>query len=257
MFSRRILIAAFLPLLFACAPRMPGLPGPEAPAGPLHQAIEERQQAFMGLTGLASVQAARKGRKRTFETVGIAIRPPEKIRMEAYGPLGALALLVWNGQFGEFRMQGSHRLLTPSGSGLEKLLGVDAGPGELGAALWGGLPQGAVGSGSSAAYCGPRAGCVLEIRQDSLIRRVSFAPTAASGSGMRIMGSELYRAGELVYRARFEELEDRLGFLVPMKIVIENPDRHVAVTIRYQEVDVNIPVSDELFRVDSGEDNAP
>lgn len=247
-----------LALVCACAPLTPGLPGPEAPAGPLVQAIEARQRAFTGLTGLAGVQAARKGRKRSFENVGIAIQPPGKLRMEAYGPLGGpLATLVWNGRTGELRLQGSRRLLTRGNSGLEKLLGVDVDPGELGAALAGTIPE--LGDAShSAAYCGQRAGCVLEIRQNSLLRRVAFAPEAtAVAAGPRITASELYRSGTLVYRARFEEMEDRSGYLFPMKIVIENPERNVAVTVRYHEVDVNIPVPDEVFTLDTGEDDAP
>ena len=70
---------------------------------------------------------------------------------------------------------------------------------------------------------------------------------------IEITSSELYRSGSLIFRARFERLQAASDYSIPMRVVIECPDKKLALTVSYDQVDVNVPVSGEAFQPLEGE----
>jgi len=254
----RPLLFVLLSLLFACLPKQPEIPLTEVPAGPLLQALELRRQSFAGLKATAGVEAVRKGRKRAFDNVGIVLASQDRLRMEAYGPLGqSLLALVWNGREVLLRLPGQDRVVRPGAFGLEQLFGAGLDVQELCSALSGNIPPVPTSATVSAA-CSRGDLCELTIRQGNLRRRVQVASLpSASGPRLTPVVSELYRSGKLVYRARFEEASETAHYLMPKAVIIENTDKNFSLTISYAEVDVNVPVDEALFSLSDEEAGAP
>lgn len=245
-------------LLFACLPKPPEIPLTEAPAGPLVQALEQRRQSFAGLKAVAGLEAVRKGRKRAFDNVGIVLASQDRLRIEAYGPLGqSLLALVWDGREVLLRLPGQDRVVRPGAAGLERLFGAGLEVQELCSALAGNIPPVPESAAVSAA-CGRGGFCELTISQGELVRRVQVV-NHPSGSGPMLVPviSELHRGGKLVYRARFEQVAEISHYLMPRAVIIENPDRNFSLTIEYAEIDVNVPVDETLFSLPDEEPGAP
>lgn len=246
MKTRRFIPLVLAPLLFACVPAKPAVPLTEVPAGPLLQALDQRRQSFQSLKAIAAVQVSRKGRKTAFDSVGILLKSQEKLKLEAYGPLGQpLIELAWSGGDVLVRQHGEIIRRKP-GAGLERLFGAEVEPREFCAAIAGNIPEPAAGT-SARASCGGD-GCVLELRQGELMRRIRLAPDAAGAVALPV-SSELYRADALVYRARFERTEPFPDAPVPRTVIIENPERKTGLTIRYEDIEVNVPVDDGAFEL--------
>lgn len=253
-----IIALALAPLLFACFPRIPEIHLNEVPAGPLLRALDQRRQAFAGLTGMAVVRAERKGRKRTFDNVGIALRAQSGLRMEAFGPLGqSLITLVWDGHEVQLRLPGRDSILTPGQAGLEKLLGVGLEPTELAAALSGNVPE-FDQSAVIKAFCAQGGDCVVEVRQADALRRITMAfPASPEERGGSIIESSLYRSGKLVFAARFEQGEEVSKYVMPKNIVFRDPDKKASFTVSYSEVEVNGAIPDRAFSLTDAEGAAP
>jgi outer membrane lipoprotein-sorting protein len=238
-----------IPLLFACFPKKPEISLPAVPAQPLMRALEQRRQTFSGLKAAASVESVRSGRKRSYDTVGIVIEDQRRLRMEAYGPLGqSLVTLVWDGADVLLRLDDG-RVLTPGPAGLERMLGMAMGAGELCAVLTGNVPAAAPGE-ETKAYREPDGSYMIEQRSGDLLRRLYvLLPEPGADPGIRITASELYRSGKLVYRARYEHPELISRYLIAKTVGIENPDKKVSLTVEYNEMDVNVPLSDDAFKL--------
>ena len=120
---------------------------------------------------------------------------------------------------------------------------------DLCAVLSGNIP-GAASSASAALRCGEERDCTLEIQSDEVTRRVLLRyPPAGSNQDPRILSQELYRAGKLVYEARFERMQEISHYHLPIVIVIENPEKKMLLTLQYTEVEVNTPISGESFQL--------
>lgn len=237
---RFVPFALLLSLLFACAPKRPEIPAVEVPAAPFVHALEQRRGSFLSLKAVASAQVSRKGRTRSFDSVGVLLKAQEKFKLEAYGPLGQpLIGLLWNGDEVLLRSPAAPGLQT---GGLERLLGADVEPRELCAVLSGNIPD--VAGYDAKAFCGEIA-CVLELRKGELLRRVVVPPR--SGAGIRPHSSELYRGRTLLYRAEYDEWGAVSGYLFPRKIALQNPERTTGLMIEYQDLDVNAPLGDDAF----------
>jgi len=248
----RLISLVIIPLLFACFPKKPESPLPAVPALPLMQALEQRRQMFAGLKAVASVETVRAGRKRSYDTVGIVIEGQQRLRVEAYGPLGqSLVTLVWDGDEVLLRLDDG-RVLMPGPAGLERMLGVAMDAGELCAVLAGNLPA-AVSSKEARAFQGPDGGPVIELSEGDLLRRWYVL---LSGPGpeqsIRITTSELYRSGKLVYRARYEQAGPSSRYVMAKIVRIENPGRKVSLTVEYNEMEVNVPLGDDAFKLSDG-----
>lgn len=242
------LVFVVVSLLFACLPKPELPPLTEVPAGPLLQALEQRRQSFAGLKAVAGVEAVRKGRKRAFDNVSIVLASQDRLRIEAYGPLGqSLLALVWDGREVLLRLPGQDGVVRPGSVGLERLFGAGLDVQELCSALAGNIPPVPLSAAVSAA-CGRGGLCELTIRQGDLVRRVQVV-NHPSGTGPRLMPviSELFRDGKLVYRARFEQVAELAHYLMPGAVIIENPEKNFSLAINYAEVDVNVPIDGELF----------
>lgn len=237
-----------LPLLFACFPKKPEIPMTAVPAGPLLQELERHRQSFSGLKALASVEIVKRGRKRTFDSAGIVIDHQRRLRVEAYGPLGeSVMAVVWDGQDILLRLPEEGKVTRPGPTGLERLLGQGMEASELCAVLSGNIPK----TGEAAAamlLCGENRECNLELRSNDVLRqiRVSY-PVVGSGREPRIRSYELFRSGKLMFRARFDRVEEISHYPLPMQIVIENPGNKLQLTVLYSEVELNTPIRDETF----------
>ncbi len=218
------------------------------PAGPLLQALERHRQSFVSLKAVARVEIIKRGRRRALDTVGIVIDGQKRFRMEAYGPLGqSIMAIVWDGQDVLLRMPGEDRVTRTGPAGLGRLLGKGLEAPDLCAVLSGNIPDAALSS-SATLRCGQESDCTLELRSDDVVRRVLLRyPAAGSDQEPRVLSEELYRAGKLVYDARFERMQEISHYRLPISIVIENPDKKVLLTIQYTDVEVNTPISEESF----------
>jgi len=251
------LICLIIPFLFACSPKKPEISLPAAPALPLMQALEQRRQMFAGLKAMASVETVRNGRKRSYDTVGIVIEGQQRLRVEAYGPLGqSLVTLLWDGIEVLLRLD-DDRVLTPGQAGLERVLGVAMDAGELCAVLTGNLPATAPAEGTRA-FQGPGGSFVIELSSGDLLRRLYvLLSDPGPEQGIRITASELYRSGKLVYRARYEQATPVSRYLMAKIVHIENPDKKVSLTVEYNEMDVNVPLGEEAFKLSDGAEPGP
>jgi hypothetical protein len=252
------LVFAVLSLLFACLPKQPPIPLTEVPAGPLLQALDERRQSFTGLKAVAGFEAVRKGRKRSFDNVGIVLASQDGLRIEAYGPLGqSLLVLAWNGTEVLLRLPEQDRVVRPGAAGLERLFGAGLDVQELCAALAGNIPPVPASAVVSAA-CGRGDLCEVTVRQGDLVRRVQVVNhPSGSGSILTPVISELYRSGKLVYRARFEQVAEIAHYLMPRVVIIENPEKKFSLTVGYTDVDVNVSIDRSLFSLSDEEAGAP
>jgi hypothetical protein len=247
-----LLSLIILPLLFACFPKQPEISLPEIPALPLMQALEQRRQMFSGLKAMASVETVRTGRKRSYDTVGIVIKGQQRLRVEAYGPLGqSLVTLVWDGEDALLRLEDG-RVVMPGPAGLERMLGVAMDAGELCAVLTGNISTD-VSSKEARAFQEPDGSFVIELSAGNLLRRwyVLFSGPGPE-QNIRITTSELYRSGKLVYRARYEQAEPISRFLMAKIVRIENPGKKVSLTVEYNEMDVNVPLGNDAFKLSDG-----
>jgi hypothetical protein len=241
-------------LLYACAPLRPQVPQPEIPAGPLVHAIEQRREAFQSLKAVAKVTVERRGRVRVYESVAVVQRGQDRLRIEGIGPLGqALFVLLWDGSdlFLLDAGEGEPRRMGPAA--LAGLLGVDLSPAELCAALSG---NATAQPPDAAARAGCRADgrCIVEFRTGDARQLVTLAhPLPGPGSGAVIESVERYQGSGLVYRSTFASAGRIGGDRLPQRVVIESPERRIAVTVQYEDAEVNAPLDDEAFTLSGGD----
>mgnify|MGYP001590887754 FL=1 len=242
----------------ACLPKKPEISLPEVPAVELARSLELRQQAFSGLKAIAAVQAVRKGRKRAYDTVGIVLQARKKLRMEVYSPLGqSLLTLVWDGQDVKLRRGNEDQVLMPGQMAIERLLGAGVDITELASVLSGNIPA-IAGRSRVRAFCGSGGVCIVEIGQGEIVRRVGVSDPAHGAEGtFRITSYELYQSDRLVFRTGFENFETMAGYQLPLRVILENPDNKVSLTIEYADVEVNVPVDDALFTLSAGAEETP
>ena len=241
---RTALPLIILLFLAACAPRVPEPQLSDVPPGPLLQALEQRNRAFLSLRATASAQAFRKGRRLGLDNVVVLIRSGERLRIDAYGPLGQPILeIAWNGSDMQLRQYGQLIPLKP-GAGPERYLGADIEPGELCAVLSGNIPLPADGAGAHARCGGDN--CVLELEHGDLVRRIQLAPPGA-GADVRPAVYELSRSGVLLFRARFEQWMTAASYAVPRKVILESPERKAGITLQYEDIELNTALDEGAF----------
>ena len=242
--------ALFLVLVLtlpACAVRTPDIPLTETAAGPLVNALEQRRSSFTGLKAVARVQTERSGRKRSYESVAILVKDQEKMKIEAYGPLGQPLLgLSWNGADIQVRKPGEEPMMLQKQSGIERLTGIAVDPEELCAVLSGNMPRMSV-SGAARAGCAADGQCFLDVRQDGRQWRFQVIPGAGSPADLQVLAMESYQRGRLQYRASYENTEVRSSYRMPTRIVLSNADKKMSLTVIYEDIDVNPPLLDNDF----------
>jgi len=245
--ARRLIALIAVLFLFSCLPKKTEIPGTEVPAGPLVQALEAQRLSVTGLRALASVEVVRRGKKRIFDTVGIVLDAQRRLRVEVFGPLGqSLIALVWDGNDVLLRMQDDDRIMRPGQAGIEKLLGMSVEAKDL-CAIFSGTITEITRPLDARVFCTQNNACVIELPEADTVRRIRVLPPPSSPAVVRIAAQELYRSNTLLYRARYERMQEVSHVLLPRTIVIENPEKGVTITIEYAEVDVNMPVADDVF----------
>jgi hypothetical protein len=249
--SSRLILLVIVPFLFSCAARMPEIPMQEVPAEPLMQALERRMRSFATLKSEATLEVIRKERRRFFDNAGVVVKGRDRFRIEAYGPLGqSVAALVWNGRDVLLDLEGTLRVL-PGGAGLERLLGNDVDPADLADILAGNVP-GMVRTTSAKLRCAASGACLLDLRGKDTTVRVHPA-AGAEPADAPVRSCEVFRKGSLLYQVRYEAAREVAGYLLPTRIIVENPDKQVSLTIQYAEPEVNVPVDESDFQLPGGE----
>lgn len=234
-----------LPLLFACLPKKPEIPMIEAPAEPVVESLGRHRQSFATLKALGSIRAVRKDRRRSFENAGILVNGESQFRIEAYGPLGqALLTVLWDGKEILLDMAGERRLIPSGSSGLERLLGAEVPPADLCAILSGNVP-GILDSPRSRMFCSPNGSCSLELVRGDVLVKVLLPP--GWDPSLSIPSYEVHRGRTLIYRVRYESFMQVSGYLLPVKIIVENTAKRVSLTVEYDDVEVNLPLDDRSF----------
>jgi hypothetical protein len=237
---------ALLPLLFSCAAPRPEIPMTEVPAAPLVQELDRRRGSFSGLKAAARVQTERKGRKRVYESVAFLQQDQAKFRIEGYGPLGESVFgALWDGKDLMLRMPGEADFARAGQWSFERLIGFPLAPSELAAVLSGNVPSPT--TEEARARCSDDGRCVVEFRTSVARWRVHIVPAAP----FRIESGERYSGDDLAYTARFDSQEMINGYLFPKRITVESADRKAGLTIEYQDVEVNVPVEDGAFLLNS------
>jgi hypothetical protein len=247
--TRRFIALIAVLFLFSCLPKKPEIPGTEVPAGPLVKALAQQRQAFTGLKAIASVDVVRRGEKRSFDTVGIVLDNRCRLRVEAFGPLGqSLVAFVWDGTDVLLRMQDDDRIIRPGKAGIERLLGVSVEAKDL-CDIFSGTVTEITRPLDARVFCTQNNSCVIELTEErDTVRRIRVLPPSVSPvPAVRIAVQELYRSNTLVYRTRYERMQEISHVLLPRTIVIENPGKGVTITIEYAEADVNVTVPDDVF----------
>jgi len=238
---------ALLPLLFSCAPPRPEIPMTEVPAAPLVQDLDRRRASFSGLKAAGRVLTERRGRKRVYESVAFLQQGQAKFRIEGYSPLGEPVFgALWDGKDLLLRMPDEADFTKVGPWAFERLIGFPLAPSELAAVLSGNVPP-ARQAEAAQARCSEDGRCVVEFRTDDARWRVRVVPA----DPFRIESGERYRGNDPVYTARFEAQEAIGGYLFPKRITVESADRKTVLTIEYQDVDVNVPVEDSAFSLNS------
>ncbi len=219
------------------------------PAGPLLQVLKRHRQSFSGLRAVASIKIETRGRKRTFDSVGVVVDGQRRFRIEAFGPLGeSVMTVVWNGQELLLRMPNEDKVVHEGSAGLERLLGPGLEAPELCAILAGNIPE--AKTSAALLLCPANGDCILEMRNDDVLRKVLVSsPTNVHDQEPRILSYEQYRSDDLMFRARYDKVEEISHYPLPMQIVIENPEKKLRMTILYSEAEVNTPISDEAFSI--------
>ncbi len=218
------------------------------PAAPLLEALDQQRHAFFNLTAVASATIRKSGRKRSFDTVGVVVDDQRRFRLEAYGPLGqSIMIIIWDGKELVLRLPEEDRIDRKGAAGLEQLLGQGLEPAELCAILSGNIPD-AGKTSSPALLCGTNEDCILKLSSGNLLRsfRVSY-PEEQSGREPRIRSYELSRSGSILFRARFDRVEEISHYPLPTQIEVENPEKNLKLTIVYREAEVNTTIDDEVF----------
>jgi hypothetical protein len=245
--TRRFIALIAVLFLFACLPKKPEIPGTEVPAGPLIKALEQQRQAFTGLKVIASVDVVRRGKKRSFDTVGIVLDNRCRLRVEAFGPLGqSLVALVWDGNDVLLRMQDDDRIMRPGQAGIERLLGMSVEAKDL-CDIFSGTVTEIMRPLDARVFCTQNNSCVIELPEGDTVRRIRVLPPSVNPAAVRIVVQELYRSNTLVYRTRYERMQEISHVLLPRTIVIENPGKGVTITVEYADADVNVTVPDDVF----------
>lgn len=255
LLSALLAAALFLP---ACFPRKPAITLPEVPADTMVRALELRRQSFTALSALASVQVARKGRRRAFDTVGILLESQKQFRIEAFSPLGQPVItLAWNGRELQLKMAGDDRIQTPGLSGLERLLGLRMEMHVLSALLSGNIPEGSDTS-AARAFCGQDSTCVVELGRGASLSRVwgVFSPRESSGR-FTMTAYEEYHGERLLFRAQYGPMESIQGYPFPMNVTIESPGRKVKLAVEYSDIELNGPLENGRFTLSVQKDPAP
>lgn len=252
---RIIVLTIAIPLLFSCTPKRPEIPGTETPARPLLQVLEQQRQALTTLKALARVEVVRGGKKRAFDTVGIVFDGQRRLRLEAFGPLGQSVLaLVWDGKEVLLRLPDDDRVKRPGPAGIERIIGMSIEAKEL-CALFSGTITDFSSLSEARAYCTRNSICVTEVPVEDGVRRIKTMP-ASSGQTLKIVDQERYHADTLMYRARYDGMEEISNLMVPQVVILENPVKNITLTIDYNEVDVNVPVAEETFMLSDREAEA-
>ena len=243
--------AAIAAILFAsaCQHRLPEIALPEVSPAPFVQELDAQRRKLTSVKAVARVETERKGRKRSYESVTIAMDDRGRLRVDGFGPLGeSVFALLWDGQAVLLRPPGEPEFLSVGRAGLERALGVALSPADLAAALGGNVIV-TPSDGTARAGCDSFGRCQLQFDGDRGSRRIHTSrPAGETAQGVVADGEELYDGGRLVYRGRFEGRKSISGYLFPMTVALENPDRALRLVVLYEEVEVNVPVDDALFQ---------
>jgi hypothetical protein len=210
------------------------------------QQLEQRREALISFTATARIEVKKYGVKRSYDSASVALDGKQRLRLDIYDPFGmAMFSFVWNGTEAFYRRQGE-RITHAGKDGLEQIFGAEISPPELWAILTGNAPA----SGPAAVAdlrCTPDQAYVLDLRDKDAQSEVRVRLVGKDNSPLEIASIQLSRSGEAVYRAEYGEYAAQNNYRLPQTVSIESPAKHITVSIRYSDAEVNSPLGDEVF----------
>jgi hypothetical protein len=205
--------------------------------GELVKSLAERLDQFRSLRALASVSYSGADGRKGFQEA-VVVRRPDRLRLETLSPLGAILIVTVNGH----EIVGFHPregLFFRGKSSKENLLRYTQVPLELHelTSLLMGLPPVEIqgrweGSGNSIFKH------VSEGRRDVVAFDSRLVPIRWERSAPN---------GKIELSAAFSDYSSTLAGLFPLNIIVEAPMQRRRLEIRYQDPELNAPLSFDLF----------
>lgn len=244
--KRRALLLALALFVSACGARPPALPMTSVPAAPFLQALRKHNASFVSLTAIAEIELLVRGQRRIFETVAIAVDRQQRFRIEAFGPFNqSIMALVWDGKEIFARLPGETSVSRPGLAGLQRLLGQGVTPNDICAMLAGSIPDVSDQSNLDA-RCAAEGRCMLTIGDSSAEKRI-WLRSESDPDRFHLLSISMNQFGRLRYEMQFDRMAEIALYRLPMQLTLEDPDRNQRVTIRYREIDINVPLHEDAF----------
>lgn len=244
--------ATMTALLSSCSVTPPGVPLSDIPSDPLVQALEQRRSSFTGMKGLARIETGHRGRTRSYESVAIILKGQERFRVEGYGPLGeVLFTVVWDGTDIAMKRAEDESAQTIGQFGFERLLGVSLSPSDLCAILSGNIPA-VPANADTSARCSQSGWCFVDFRYDDLQWRLKVVPSRGVQDAIVVESMELSRKGKAVLLCWYTYKDHGWPRQFPATVSLAQKDRNGSLLVQYQDVDVNVPLDDSIFKIGEG-----
>lgn len=230
-----------------------GLPPPPellSHAEPIWQHLAMRRRTLLDLKGLAQVQVRVAAQSVALDEVVVVVQPGEGLRFEGLGPLGQpLFLFIAHHQHLALYAPQEGRLISGAASAenTKRLLGLALAPIALQYLLLGDLPLVTL----------PTTGRLVYRARDNLYRwdgvdsqqetsyRAWFEPYHLHPVRFEMTDA----LGQLVLLVRYEAFQWLDNFLLPYRIIVEQPVAGRRAVWQYAEVQLNTGVRPALFRL--------
>ena len=231
-------------------------PGPLPPserlatATPIWQQLTARRHGLHTLKGLAAVRLLSPNQNVSLENVVVVLQGLASIRLEGIGALGqpVFLLVADQGRFAFYAPQEARLLSgTASARNLERTFGIALAPDALQAILIGDLPWATLPEGGPVAYRSRDNTYFWEgkVPRQEGTYRLWFDVTHLQP--VRFEVEDLL--GRVVLRVRYDDVQQRDGFWLPLRITVEQPLVSQQVIWHYSDVQLNVQVAPALFQL--------
>lgn len=217
---------------------------------PIWQHLERRRLAYRNLKGLAQVRLRLSTGKGVFDNTVVVLDRFERVRLEGFGPFGQLVFLLVSDEqrFALYLPHERHMITGPaSPQQFARFFGLAVAP-EV-------LPYLLVGDVPFAAW--PEAAALTYIPAQGLYFWQGPVPPQTGSyrvwvDAERLLPVRLERldaANHVELEVTYENFSALGGFVLPYRITLRQPATAQQVVWDYDEVQLNVGVASELFRI--------